>query len=94
MSGGHFDHNEWHIDGIAEIIEELIASNKDDSLDEWGYTRGGSIRMRRFKSSRRPRSCFARLPEWYIGSIILFQVMTARKVSIAGGMKRWSVKNE
>ncbi|MDD4182092.1 MAG: hypothetical protein PHE87_10745 [Victivallaceae bacterium] len=40
MSGGHFDHNEWHIDGIAEIIEELIASNKDDSLDEWGYTRG------------------------------------------------------
>ncbi|MDD2479864.1 MAG: hypothetical protein PHS31_08215 [Victivallaceae bacterium] len=40
MSGGYFDHNEWHIDGIAEEIEELIASNKDDSLDEWGYTRG------------------------------------------------------
>ena len=40
MSGGYFDHNEWHIDGIAEMIEELIASNKDDSLDEWGHTRG------------------------------------------------------
>lgn len=40
MSGGYFDHNEWHIDGIAEEIEELVASNKDDSLDEWGHTRG------------------------------------------------------
>jgi len=40
MSGGYFDHNEWHIDGIAEQIEELVASNNDDSLDEWGHTRG------------------------------------------------------
>ncbi|MGI5841608.1 MAG: hypothetical protein ACOX6N_05325 [Patescibacteria group bacterium] len=40
MSGGYFDHNEWHIGGIAEQIWELIESNKDDSLDDWGYTRG------------------------------------------------------
>ena len=40
MSGGHFDHNQYRIEYIADEIEELIASNNDESLDEWGYRVG------------------------------------------------------
>jgi hypothetical protein len=36
MSGGYFDYNQYRIDYIADAIEELIASNDDQSTDEWG----------------------------------------------------------
>lgn len=36
MSGGHFDYKQHHIRDIAEMVDELIASNDDTSLNEWG----------------------------------------------------------
>lgn len=40
MSGGHFDYQQYRIEDIAKSIEELIKSNDDESLNEWGYRRG------------------------------------------------------
>jgi len=40
MSGGHFDYKQWHIVNIVDEIEDLISSNNDDSLNEWGDKRG------------------------------------------------------
>ena len=40
MSGGHFDYQQYRIEDIAKSIKELIASNDDESLNEWGYRRG------------------------------------------------------
>ena len=40
MSGGHFDYKQWHIVNIIDEIEELISSNDDESLNEWGDKRG------------------------------------------------------
>ena len=39
MSGGHFPGN-YHIGEIAREIEELIRSNNDTELNEWGTPRG------------------------------------------------------
>jgi len=39
MSGGHFPGN-YHIGEIAREIEELIRSNNDTDLNEWGTPRG------------------------------------------------------
>ena len=41
MSGGHFEYQQYRIEDIAKSIEELIKSNDDESLNEWGYRRGG-----------------------------------------------------
>lgn len=40
MSGGHFDYNQWRVHEAAEDIEKLIASNDDETLDEWGQKKG------------------------------------------------------
>jgi hypothetical protein len=40
MSGGHFDYQQYRIEDIARSIEELIKSNDDESLNEWGFRRG------------------------------------------------------
>lgn len=40
MSGGHFDNRQWVIQMIADEINELIASNNDESLNQFGYRRG------------------------------------------------------
>lgn len=40
MSGGHFDYQQYRIGDIAEGVEELIASNNDDSINRWGDTVG------------------------------------------------------
>jgi hypothetical protein len=40
MSGGHFDYNQYRIGYIADAVEELIASNNDDSVNSWGDTIG------------------------------------------------------
>ncbi len=36
MSGGHFGYQQYKIEYIAEIIEDLIGKNNDTTLDEWG----------------------------------------------------------
>jgi hypothetical protein len=40
MSGGHFDYDQYKIGYIADEVEQLIYSNKDDTLNEYGYTKG------------------------------------------------------
>jgi hypothetical protein len=40
MSGGHFDYAQYRIEDIARGIEELVESNDDESLNEWGCRRG------------------------------------------------------
>jgi hypothetical protein len=40
MSGGHFEYNQYRISDIEMQIEELIKSNDDQSLNEWGDKRG------------------------------------------------------
>lgn len=40
MSGGFFDYQQYHIQDIAEDIDKLIASNDDQTKDEWGETKG------------------------------------------------------
>ena len=40
MSGGHFDYQQYRIEDIAVKIGEVIKSNNDESLDEWGQRRG------------------------------------------------------
>ena len=40
MSGGHFDYQQYKCHDIATMIDELIASNDDDTLDEFGNRRG------------------------------------------------------
>lgn len=40
MSGGYFDHNQWRLEDIASQIDELILSNEDSTLNEWGEPRG------------------------------------------------------
>jgi hypothetical protein len=40
MSGGHFEYQQYRIEDIARGIEELVESNDDESLNEWGDRRG------------------------------------------------------
>ena len=42
MSGGHFQYQQHRIEDIAVEIDELIGSNDDQSLDEWGQRRGNN----------------------------------------------------
>lgn len=36
MSGGHFDYKNYNIAMIADQIEELVANNDSNELNEWG----------------------------------------------------------
>ncbi len=40
MSGGHFDYKQYQIGQIADEIEQLIISNEDSSLNEYGSEKG------------------------------------------------------
>ncbi len=40
MSGGHFDYKQYELQYIADAIKELIRSNDDESLDQFGDKRG------------------------------------------------------
>ena len=40
MSGGHFDYNQFRVREIAEDIERVISTNDDQTLNEWGETKG------------------------------------------------------
>jgi hypothetical protein len=52
MSGGHFDYNEYRLDQLAEVIDQLIEENEDTSPDENGLPRSYGFKpetMARFK---------------------------------------------
>jgi hypothetical protein len=36
MSGGHFNHKQYHIESIIEELQFLIDTNNSDELDDWG----------------------------------------------------------
>ena len=38
--GGHFDYNQCRVREIAEDIQRLIATNADETLNEWGEKKG------------------------------------------------------
>ena len=40
MSGGHFEYIQDRVEGVARKIEDMIVSNNDESMNEWGYTVG------------------------------------------------------
>jgi len=40
MSGGHFEYQQYRLEDIATEIEELIRSNDDTTLNEYGVPRG------------------------------------------------------
>lgn len=40
MSGGHFYYQQHRCHDIATMIDELVASNDDETLDEYGQMRG------------------------------------------------------
>ena len=40
MSGGHFNYDQYRISQIAEEIENVIYHNDDETLDEYGSTKG------------------------------------------------------
>jgi hypothetical protein len=40
MSGGHFDYQQYHINDIADEVEQVILNNQDDTLNEWGDSKG------------------------------------------------------
>lgn len=44
MSGGHFDYQQYRLHDIAEQIRELIASNDDQTRNQWGDKRGHGFR--------------------------------------------------
>ena len=40
MSGGYFEYEQYKINQIADQVEQLIRSNDDSTLNEWGDRRG------------------------------------------------------
>lgn len=40
MSGGYFEYQQLRIEDIATMIDELVASNDDNSVNEYGDKRG------------------------------------------------------
>jgi hypothetical protein len=40
MSGGFFDHKQYNIVMIADEVNQLIRSNEDNTLNEWGDPTG------------------------------------------------------
>jgi hypothetical protein len=42
MSGGHFDYAQYRINDIAVEIDEVIESNDDQTLNEWGGKKGNN----------------------------------------------------
>jgi hypothetical protein len=40
MSGGHFQYQQYRIEDIAVEIDEMIESNDDETLDQYGGRRG------------------------------------------------------
>lgn len=43
MSGGYFDYHNYVIRDFAEKIEDVVESNDDETLDEYGTTKGRNL---------------------------------------------------
>jgi hypothetical protein len=43
MSGGHFNYQQYRIEDIAVEIDELIAANDDETLDQYNTRRGNGF---------------------------------------------------
>ena len=40
MSGGHFEYRQYRLEDFAGEIDQLIARNSDETMNEWGEKRG------------------------------------------------------
>lgn len=63
MSGGHFNYDQYSIGYIADAIEEVIATNDDKSLDQWGHPKGrwySGATIERFREA----VCALRQAQW------------------------------
>lgn len=40
MSGGHFQYQQFRIEDIAQGIDDLIETNDEQSLNDWGARKG------------------------------------------------------
>lgn len=52
MSGGAFNHDQYIISHITDIIEDFVIKNEDNTEDEWGYTKGRHFRPSTIKQFR------------------------------------------
>jgi hypothetical protein len=72
MSGGHFDYAQFRIYDIALEIEEIIASNNDQTPNEWGGKKGNEYSpeiIEKFKEAAhtlRQASEMAQRVDWLI----------------------------
>lgn len=72
MSGGHFDYDQYRIEDIAVGIDELVNSNEDQSINEWGETRGRNYPseiIERFKEAShtlRQAASMAQRVDWLV----------------------------
>lgn len=53
MSGGHFDYQQYRIGQIADQVEQLIRSNNDEELNDWGQPKGYHFSERTLEAFRR-----------------------------------------
>lgn len=53
MSGGHFDYQQYKIGQIADQVDQLIRSNDDKTLTEWGDTKGRNYSEKTIDAFRR-----------------------------------------
>ncbi len=72
MSGGHFQYQQWRCDDIANQIDELIANNDDETLNEWGdhrgrgYTAETIARFREASATLRKAAAMAQRVDWLV----------------------------
>lgn len=72
MSGGHFDYAQHRITDIADAINDVIESNDDLSLDEWGgkigrgYSTEVIARFREAVQALRLAQVYAQRIDWLL----------------------------
>lgn len=72
MSGGYFDHQQYQITRIADDIEQVIANNDCDRLNEWGdkvgrgYSPEVIARFREAVESLRAAQVYAHRCDWLL----------------------------
>ena len=68
MSGGHFDYMQYRISDIAEMIDDLIASN--DTPDEYGdscnYTPETIAKFQRASATLKKAATMAQRIDWLV----------------------------
>lgn len=68
MSGGHFDYAQYHIDRIADEVEQLIRNN--EKVNEWGFANNYSAKtideFRKGLSLLRQAATYAQRIDWLV----------------------------